>query len=492
MSYQITNILVVDDEPAIISVLHRLLGQKKEFNVDTALNSSEAMEVLDRTSIDIMISDIRMPEMSGIELIKQSLSLDPELQCIVLTGHADIDTAIEAMRAGAINYLKKPFNFEELFIAINLAVEKKQLLKENRQYQQELEVAYRDLDQIFNVAVPLCLVSGECRITRVNQSFCEYFHVSDKEVLETTCFDFWACDLFETDNCSLNQLKKGKKLCQRQLDRNVKEKRFFCSIHSVPRYDTAGCFIGMISTFFDMADVKKAQDALMESQKQLRQVEKLRAIGTLSGSIAHEFNNPLCGIINVLNRIDRKIAPQDKDKVLLQMAQTECERMKRMTRDLQDFNRPSSGQKSDFDPHKSIDDLLLFSKKELQRKKVNVIRQYTSRPGSLNAVQDQITQVLLNLLQNAVAALPAEGGTITIRTDRRDQDFIIFFHDNGEGIAPENMEHIFEPFFTTKSAVKGIGLGLSVSYGIIESHNGKISVESELGKGTTLTIILPI
>jgi len=103
MPYQTTNILVVDDEPAITSLLNRVLGQEKEFNVHIALNSSEAVEVLARMDIDIMISDIRMPGMGGIELIKQSLSLDPELQCIVLTGFGDIDTAIEAMRAGAIN-----------------------------------------------------------------------------------------------------------------------------------------------------------------------------------------------------------------------------------------------------------------------------------------------------------------------------------------------------------------------------------------------------
>ncbi len=360
-----------------------------------------------------------------------------------------------------------------------------------KKVERDLSTAYGELEQLFNAAVPLCLVSTECYITRVNQAFCDYFHVSAEEDMECNGFDFWGSDLFDTYDCALQQLSKENKSYQRQLNGLINGKKFFCTIHSVPHYDTDGCFIGLINTFFDMADFKKAQEALIESQKQLRHAEKLSAIGVLSGSIAHEFNNPLCGVINVLARLDRKTSPEDKDKTLLQIARTVCERMKRMILDLQSFNRPSSGSKSDFDPHKAIEDLLRFFKKEFQKKKATVTRQYMNRPVILNAIQDQIRQVLLNLLKNAVDALPVEGGTITIHTRQRDQNFIISVHDSGEGIRAEHMKHIFEPFFTTKSAIKGTGLGLSVSHGIIESHNGTIEVESEPGKGTTFILSLP-
>ncbi len=365
-------------------------------------------------------------------------------------------------------------------------------ITKRKKVEQELSTAYGELDQIFNAAVPLSLVSAECCITRVNQAFCDYFHVSAEEIIGRKGADFWGCDFLDSDECALKQLDKGGNSFQRQFDGHINGDKFFCTIHSVPHFDTSGCFIGLINTFFDMSETKKAQGELIESQKQLRHAEKLSAIGTLSGSIAHEFNNPLCGVINVLDRIDRKTAADDKDKVLLHMAQTECERMKKMIQDLQHFNRPSSGSKSDFDPHKSIENLLSFFKKEFQEKKATIIRQYMASPVILNAVHDQIRQVLLNLIKNAVDALAKEGGIITITTQQRDQHFIVSVHDSGEGISTENMKHIFEPFFTTKSAIKGTGLGLSVSHGIIESHNGTIHVESEPGKGTTFTVRLPL
>ncbi len=136
-----TNILIVDDEPDIIFFLNNLLAQKEEFQVSTALSASEALEVLGRTAIDILVCDVRIPGMDGIELVKQATALHHDLQCIVLTGHGDIETAILAMRAGAINYLQKPINFDELLIAVNIGVEKQQLLLANRQYLLELEVA---------------------------------------------------------------------------------------------------------------------------------------------------------------------------------------------------------------------------------------------------------------------------------------------------------------------------------------------------------------
>lgn len=145
------NILIVDDEPDMIFFLKNLLAQREGFLVSTAASGNEAMAVLCRTTIDILISDVRMPGMDGIELVKQATALVPDLQCIVLTGHGDIENAIEAMRAGAINYLQKPINFEELLLAIKIGAEKRELLQANRQYQQALEAA-RDAAEAGNRA----------------------------------------------------------------------------------------------------------------------------------------------------------------------------------------------------------------------------------------------------------------------------------------------------------------------------------------------------
>jgi len=228
------------------------------------------------------------------------------------------------------------------------------------------------------------------------------------------------------------------------------------------------------------------------TQKQLVHAEKLSAIGSLVASISHEFNNPLCGVTNVLNRVQRKSALGDGNQKLLAMAIAECDRMKRLIQDLQSFNRPTSGIKKKFDLHRSIDEILLLLKKELSLKNIIVIKNFSEKSITVSAVEDQIKQVILNLLQNSEEAIQTSGGTITISTEQKEKDCVISIHDTGTGIKSEDMESIFEPFFTTKSAVKGTGLGLSVSHGIVRGHGGKLIALSEPDKGTTFILSLPV
>jgi|GEM_PF-1615488 len=231
---------------------------------------------------------------------------------------------------------------------------------------------------------------------------------------------------------------------------------------------------------------------IQTTQKQLLHAEKLSAIGALVASIAHEFNNPLCGVTNVLHRIERKGLAGRGNQGLVAMAVAECERMKHLIQDLQAFNRPTSGMKKVFTLEHSIDEILLLLKKEFSLQLISVIKKYNDLPIKITAVEDQIKQVILNLLKNSAEAIPDSGGCITIGTEQKGMDCVISIHDTGTGIAPECMGSIFEPFFTTKSAVKGTGLGLSISHGIIESHGGKIEVQSDPGKGTCFSITLPI
>lgn len=231
---------------------------------------------------------------------------------------------------------------------------------------------------------------------------------------------------------------------------------------------------------------------IQTTQKQLLHAEKLSAIGALVASIAHEFNNPLCGVTNVLHRIERKGLAGTNNQGLVAMAVAECKRMKHLIQDLQAFNRPTSGLKKVFTLEHSIDEILLLLKKEFSLQQISVIRKYNDPPILLAAVEDQIKQVVLNLLKNSAEAIPDSGGIITIGTEQKGMDCVITIHDTGTGIAPECMGNIFEPFFTTKSAVKGTGLGLSISHGIIKSHGGKIEVQSDPGKGTCFSVTLSI
>ncbi|MCB2180496.1 MAG: PAS domain-containing protein [Desulfobulbaceae bacterium] len=232
---------------------------------------------------------------------------------------------------------------------------------------------------------------------------------------------------------------------------------------------------------------------LENTHAQLLHSEKLSSIGRLAASIAHELNNPLFAIRNVLSGIESRAKLEEEDEELVGLALEECDRIKYLIQDLQNFNRPTNGVIAPMDVHEVIDHITLLLKKEFKNKNITLKKQYAQELPSVHAVEDQIKQVLLNLFNNAVDAIREEGGDITVVTRlHNDRSVAIQIQDSGRGIKPEDMEHIFEPFFTTKPAVKGTGLGLSVSYGIVKNHNGFLNVISDVGIGTTFTLILPL
>lgn len=240
----------------------------------------------------------------------------------------------------------------------------------------------------------------------------------------------------------------------------------------------------IISIGIDITEEKQLHTQLLHS-------EKLSAVGKLSASIAHEINNPLFGIRNVLERLKEKGSLSSDNLEFAEMAVQECDRIRDLIKDLQNFNRPTSGIMTPVNLHKSIDHILLLLKKQMETKHIVVTKQYATDIGDIMAIADQIKQVLLNLLNNAMESMPS-GGPIIISTRKIKNQAYINIIDSGAGIAAGDLNHIFEPFFTTKTAVKGTGLGLSVSYGIIKRHGGEIQVQSEAGKGTIFTIIMPI
>jgi len=259
----------------------------------------------------------------------------------------------------------------------------------------------------------------------------------------------------------------------------------------------------------EIAERKKTEHALQKAHDELEQrvierslelhktyemllhAEKLSAIGSLSASIAHEFNNPLQGILTIIKGIARRATMEKDDSDLLNMAVNECIRMSDLIRNLQDFNRPTSGKVGPVNIHAALDSLLILGKKEYSVRKIIINKKFAKKIPLIIVVGDQIKQVFLNLLKNASDACHM-GGTITIETEVLIENVVIRIHDTGKGISKENKKHIFEPFFTTKSDMKGIGLGLSVSYGIVKEHRGEIAVDSKPGKGTVFSVTLPI
>ena len=237
--------------------------------------------------------------------------------------------------------------------------------------------------------------------------------------------------------------------------------------------------------------VKERTMELEKSHAQLLHSEKLSAVGSLSASIAHEFNNPLQGVTAVLSGLLHDSALAEEEQKMVSLALQECRRMKDLIASLRDFYRPTSGKMAPVDLHAIVDALLLITKKELITRRINVVKKYADNFPAVVCVADQLKQVLINLLTNASYACES-GDTITLTTATTEDGVVLHIKDTGTGISKKNQSRIFEPFFTTKPETKGTGLGLPVSYGIIKNHGGRIEVKSEVGKGSVFSVFLPL
>jgi signal transduction histidine kinase/CheY-like chemotaxis protein len=234
---------------------------------------------------------------------------------------------------------------------------------------------------------------------------------------------------------------------------------------------------------------------LQESQAELIQSSKLAAVGTFSAGIAHEFNNLLAGMLGYAQLGLATDEGETKNESLKVVVDT-CRRGKSITGSLLTFARRQEPRRELADLYDAVQGTLTLMELELRKHSIKVVRELAVVPLTI-CDSGQISQVFLNLLTNARDAMKPEGGTLTVRLGGDERTITLAVSDTGHGIPAHIRDKIFEPFFTTKgalggSATPGTGLGLSVSYGIVKSHGGAFEVASEPGKGTTMTVRLPV
>ena len=526
------SILIVEDEAIVAEDLASKVRQLGYDVVGTTSTGEEAVELTRQHQPVLVLMDIHLAgAMDGIEaarLIHRELNLP----VLFLTAHSDRATVKRAQQAGTLGYILKPFDDRDLHVQIEMALYKHAMEQQLRMSKDELQVHQIELKMqneellrvqaelaaekkryfnlydlapdgyftvseqgvILSVNLTAASILGMTRESLVTHRIYQFIHKEDQDIyyLNRKQLDVTG----EPQTCELRLVRKGGDVFWTRLNVSI-----VSDINGRPVYGV------MLS---DINDRKRAEEALQElkneleykveertrelqeSQKQYMHAEKLSAIGQLSASIAHEFNNPLQGILSILKGLKKRAILEEDDKELLDAAISEGNRIKDLIRNLQDFNRPSSGKKAVMDVQNALESILILQKSDLTGRRISVVRNFTQDLPQILAVSDQIKQVFLNLLTNAADACNHHGGSITVSTWQEDHNVFVSIQDTGIGIKPEEMEHIFRPFFTTKAAVKGTGLGLSVSYGIVQKHQGEIRVESQLGEGATFTVLLPI
>ena len=237
--------------------------------------------------------------------------------------------------------------------------------------------------------------------------------------------------------------------------------------------------------------IEQRTEALREAQFQISHQEKMASLGLLAAGVAHEIGNPLTGISSMAQIIKRKINEPEIEEYISTIL-SNIDRISRIVRELVDFTRPSSYEATYVNPNEVIKSAVGIVRYDKRAKNIQLQMDLDSNIPSLFLVEDQLLQVFINILINAMDACLNDTGALEIRTFSDDENVYIHFGDNGTGIADEHLSKIFEPFFTTKKVGKGTGLGLSVSYGIIKNLYGRIQVDSQLNKGSTFKIEIPI
>lgn len=238
-------------------------------------------------------------------------------------------------------------------------------------------------------------------------------------------------------------------------------------------------------------ELAEANAKLQMAQQQLVQSEKLAAVGQLTAGIVHDVKNPLAIIIGLAEEVPEHNHLDDFTRESLHTISESGRRANKIVTDLLKFAREATPDLARQDLRETIETVLRLTEYLARRAKVHVIRDLPPAPVLVTYDAAQMEQVLMNLVQNAIQAMPNGGDLRTVLTPAAEA-VAIAIQDTGTGISPQNLNRIFDPFFTTKPRGEGTGLGLSVSYGIVARHGGRIDVESQVGVGTTFTILLPL
>jgi len=433
-------VLAVDDEPM---VLHLLANQaaKLGYAITTAGSGPAALELISHQPFDILLTDILMPEMDGVTLLRKALQRQPDLQCIVASGQHEVKTAVEAMRQGAINYLPKPVSIQELGIAFEKAMERLGLLRLLRENQLQLETAARELS--------------------------EHRDHLEQLVAERTAE-------LAAANRQLQKDIKARIRAEKEAERRRQQ------LIEADKMASLGVLVAGVAH-----EINNPNNFITMNTPILRQAwDDFSPI--LDGYLADHGDFTVAGIPYSEMRHH---VPE-----LFAGIADGSERIKRIVLNLRDYARQGTAAMDQlFDLNQVVRAALTLLANPLKKATDHLTVEYAESLPLVRGNFQRAEQVVINLIQNAYQSLPDQGQklTITTATDKKRKEVVLKVRDSGCGIARKNLKHIQDPFFTTRRDTGGTGLGLSISAGIMEEHGGRLDFTSQPGKGTTAAAIFP-
>jgi PAS domain S-box-containing protein len=368
-----------------------------------------------------------------------------------------------------------------------IALENANLYESMEMKAQELERMKTYTESIIeSINVAVLALDRMGRITSCNRAFEEMYATSRQMISGLPIENLLPEDVIQSiqraagTNCWL--LEAPANIFKLYLE-NRSGKRLIVNLSLIPLQNILSMTTGVLLVLDDLTEKVQLEDQLM-------QAEKLSSIGLLAAGIAHEVNTPIAGISSYTQMLLKDLPESDRRRPILQKIEKQTFRAAEIVNALLNFSRLSGGEFKALDINQLIHDSLALLDHQLQRNHIRVESRFNQSLPPVFGNTGKLQQVFVNLFLNAQDAMPS-GGELEIETGMIDSMIIVDISDSGAGIPEENLKRIFDPFFTTKEVGKGTGLGLAVTYGIIQEHGGRIFVDSDAGKGTRFRLKLP-
>jgi two-component system NtrC family sensor kinase len=372
---------------------------------------------------------------------------------------------------------------------IAVAIENSLLYQEQKHRAAELELLKEFNESIVeSINVGLLAVDLNGNITRLNSAMEEIFSMSREEANGKNVEDLFAEDFADTLRQVLGP--EGWHLSQT---------RQIYKLHTITRAGRAAVLNIALAPLY--ADTEEQTGALvvledvtqrLQLEEQLQQREKLSSIGLLAAGVAHEVNTPLTGVSSYTQMLLGMLPESDPKHALLEKVRRQAERATDIVNNLLNFSRTGNAEEfNQLNIHRVLDDTLQLLEPQLRRSQIEIVRDYGEELPEVHGNSGKLQQVFTNLILNARDSISKGNGLVTLKTRNGEEGLVVVeVADNGVGIAPEHVAKIYDPFFTTKGVGGGTGLGLAVTYGIVQEHSGHITVLSTPGQGSTFRITL--